>query len=66
MAGAFEQFRRPEEAETAGSAFAVPPLRFLGQEVAAHKRDAILKRMLNTPPKPKKGKGGGKKDDDGR
>lgn len=24
----------------------------------AEKRDAILRRMLNTPPKPRKGKGG--------
>lgn len=28
---------------------------------AEERRDAILKRMLNTPPKPKKGKGEAKK-----
>ena len=28
---------------------------------AEERRDAILKRMLNTPPKPKKGKDGEKK-----
>ena len=32
----------------------------LSQKEAEERRDAILKRMLNTPPKPKKGKGGGK------
>ena len=30
------------------------------QKEAEERRDAILKRMLNTPPKPKKGKGGAK------
>ncbi len=31
----------------------------LPQKEAEERRDAILKRMLNTPPKPKKGKGRG-------
>lgn len=31
----------------------------LPQKEAEERRDTILKRMLNTPPKPRKGKGGG-------
>ena len=34
----------------------------LPQKEAEERRDAILKRMLNTPPKTRKGKGGVKKD----
>lgn len=38
-----------------------PAVESVPQKEAEERRDAILKRMLNTPPKPKKGKGGTKK-----